>query len=97
MAIASVLDFQLRPDAPADAETRISSILSQTRARPGFLAADVARDLDDRRHLVVIEAWESLEADEAYRVWRATPEGASELRDLTEGQIALTRYEPTTI
>ena len=97
MAITSVLDFQLRPDAPADAETRISSMLSQTRARPGFLSADVVRDLDDRRHLVVIEMWESLEADEAYRAWRATPEGASELRALTAGQIALTRYEPTTI
>ena len=98
MAITSVLDFQLRPGAPADAETRISSILSQTRARPGFLSADVVRDLDDRRHLVVIQVvGESLEADEAYRAWRATPEGASELRELTEGQIALTRYEPTTI
>jgi quinol monooxygenase YgiN len=97
MAITSVLDMQLPPDAPADAETRISAILSQTRARPGFLSADVVRDLDDPRHLVVIEVWESLEADEAYRAWRATPEGASELRELTEGRIALTRYEPTTI
>jgi quinol monooxygenase YgiN len=97
MAITSVLDIRLRPDAPADAEARISSILSQTRARPGFLSADVVRDLDDRRHLVVIEEWESLEADEAYRAWRATPEGSSELRELTNGQVALTRYEPTTI
>ena len=97
MAITSVLDIQLRPDAPADAEARISSILSQTRARPGFLSADVVRDLEDPRHLVVIEVWESLEADEAYRAWRATPEGASKLRELTDGQIALTRYEPTTI
>jgi quinol monooxygenase YgiN len=97
MAITSVLDIQLRPDAPADTETRISSILSQTRARPGSCSVDVVRDLDDPRHLVVIEVWESLEADDAYRAWRATPEGASELRELTEGQIALTRYEPTTI
>ena len=97
MAITSVLDLQLRPDAPADAETRVSSILSQTRARPGFLSADVVRDLDDPRHLVVIEVWESLEADNAYRAWRATPEGASELGELTAGRLALTRYEPTTI
>lgn len=97
MAITSVLDIQLRPDAPADAETRISSILSQTRARPGFLSADVVRDLDDPRHLVVIETWESLEADDAYRAWRATPEGANELGELTGGQVGLTRYESTTI
>jgi len=97
MAITSVLDIQLRPDAPADAETRISSILSPTRARPGLLSADVVRDVDDPRHLVVIEVWESLEADNAYRAWRATPEGANELGELTAGRLALTRYEPTTI
>lgn len=97
MAITSLLDIQLRPDAPADAETRISSILTQTRARPGFVSADVVRDLDDPRHLVVIETWESLEADDAYRAWRATPEGANELGELTGGKIGLKRYEPTTI
>ncbi len=92
-----MLDLQLRPDAPADAEERITSTLAQTRARPGFLSADVIRDLDDPRHLVVIEVWESVEADDAYRAWRATPEGASELGELTGGHVALTRYEPTTI
>jgi quinol monooxygenase YgiN len=97
MAITSVLDIQLRADAPADAEARVSSILAQTRARPGFVSADVVRDLDDPRHLVVIEVWESLEADDAYRAWRATPAGANELRELTAGRVALTRYEPTTI
>lgn len=95
MAITSVLDIRLRPDAPADAENRISSILSDTRARPGFISADVVRDLDDPRHLVVIEVWESFEADQAYRAWRATPEGANELGELTGGQLVLTRYAPT--
>ena len=97
MAITSLLDIQLRPDPPADVESRITSILSDTRARPGLVSAEVVRDLDDPRHLVVIEVWESLEADDAYRAWRAIPEGANELHELTAGQLALTRYEPTTI
>ena len=97
MAITSVLDIQLRADAPADVETRVSSILSQTRARPGCVSADVVRDLEDPRHLVVIEVWDSVEADNAYRAWRATPEGANELRELTAGRLALKRYESTTI
>ena len=97
MTITSVLDIRLPSDAPADAEARISSILSDTRARPGLLSADVVRDLDDPRHLVVLEVWESFEADEAYRAWRATPAGANELRELAGGQVALTRYEPTTV
>jgi quinol monooxygenase YgiN len=97
MAITSLLDIHLPLDAPADAEPRISAVLSQTRARPGFVSADVVRDLQDPRHLVVIEVWESVEADDAYRAWRATPKGASELRELAAGQVVLTRYEPTTI
>ena len=97
MAIVSLLDLRLRPDAPEDAETQITSILSQTRARAGFVSGDVVRDLEDRKHLVVIEVWESWEADQAYRAWRATPEGANELRQLTGGQIELTRFEQTDI
>jgi quinol monooxygenase YgiN len=97
MAITSLLDIQIRPDAPADAEARITAVLADTRARPGLVSADVVRDVDDPRHLVVIEIWESLEADDAYRAWRATPEGANELRELAGGQVALKRYEPTTI
>ena len=97
MSIVSLLDVRFRPDAPADAEARLSAVLAQTRARPGFVSADVVRDVDDPRHLVVIETWESLEADDAYRAWRATPEGASELGELTGGRITLTRCEPTTV
>lgn len=97
MNITSLLDVQLLPDAPADAEVRVSAILSQTRARPGSLSVDVVRDVDDPRHLVVIEVWESLEADDAYRAWRATPEGASGLSELTAGRPGLKRYEATTV
>ena len=92
-----MLDIHLSPDAPADAEARVTSVLAQTRARPGFVSADVVRDLTDPRHLVVIEMWESLEADDAYRAWRATPEGANELGELTGGRVSLVRYESTTI
>lgn len=95
MAITSVLDLRVRPDAPADAESRISAVLAATRARPGLVSAEVVRDLLDPRHLMVLEVWESLEADDAYRAWRATPEGANELRDLAE--VRLTRYEPTPV
>ena len=42
-------------------------------------------------HVVVVEHWESLEADDAYRAWRATPEGASDLRTLLAEPPTLTR------
>jgi quinol monooxygenase YgiN len=97
VTITSLLDIQLRPDAPADAEAQVTATLSQTRARPGSLSVDVVRDLDDPRHLVVIEVWESVEADDAYRAWRATPEGASGLTELTAVRPGLKRYETTTV
>ena len=97
MAITSLLELRLSPDAPDDVEDRVTAILSQTRARPGLVSADVVRDLEDPRHLVVIEVWESVEADDAYRAWRATPEGASGLGELTRGRPGLTRYEATAL
>ena len=95
--ITSLLDIHLRPDAPDDVETRVTAVLDQTRDRPGLVSVDVVRDLEDPRHLVVVEVWESVEADDAYRAWRATPEGANELGELTGGRVALTRFEPTTL
>ncbi|SEQ79600.1 putative quinol monooxygenase [Microlunatus flavus] len=97
MAITSLLDIHLRPDAPEDVEARVTAVLAATRARPGIISAEVVRDLEDPRHLVVVELWESVEADDAYRAWRATPEGASELGELAGGRVALVRYEPTSI
>jgi heme oxygenase (mycobilin-producing) len=97
MAIVSLLDLHLLPDAPADAEQRLTAILADTRARAGLVSADVVRDITDPRHLVVLETWESLAADDAYRAWRATPEGANELAELTGGRISLTRLAPTAI
>lgn len=97
VTITSLLELHLRPDAPADVESRVSAVLSATRARPGLVSAEVVRDLEDPLHLVVVEVWESVEADDAYRAWRATPEGKNELGALTGGRIALTRYASTEI
>jgi hypothetical protein len=44
--------------------------------------------------VVIYETWESIEHDGAYRAWRATPEGASDLgsilaaRKLTQFTVA---------
>ena len=36
-------------------------------------------DSDDPAHVVLYQRWESIDHDRAYRAWRATAEGASEL------------------
>ena len=61
---------------------------------PGCLGVTVLIDSDDPAHVVIYETWESIERDRAYRAWRATPEGASDLgsilaaRKLTQFTVA---------
>ena len=52
--------------------------LPTTRAFPGCLRVDVMIDTTDPLHVLVIEVWESVAADAAYRAWRAG-DGASNL------------------
>ena len=42
--------------------------------------------------MVVVERWTSLAHDDAYRAWRATPEGASPLGAVLAERPRLTRW-----
>lgn len=94
MAITSLLDLRLRPEAVPDAPDVLTATLVATRAFPGCLGIEVMVDTADETHIVVVETWESLEADDAYRAWRATPAGASNLGTLLAGAPQLTRLRP---
>lgn len=94
MPITSLLELQLRPEAVAEAPGVLAETLVATRAFPGCRGVEVTVDVADATHVVVVEAWESLEADDAYRAWRATPDGASELRRLLAAPPQLTRLRP---
>jgi quinol monooxygenase YgiN len=48
-------------------------------------------DTQDEAHLLVIEKWESIEHDQAYRDWRATDAGASALSTIVASR-SLTRF-----
>jgi quinol monooxygenase YgiN len=93
MAVTALLDLKLRADKVADAPAVIAAVLSQTRAFEGNEGLEVLVDVTDPTHLTVVEHWASIERDEAYRAWRATPEGASELGGLLAGAPTLTKYE----
>ena len=82
MAITAILDLQLKADSLETAHKVIHATLTATRARPGCLEVTVLVDSDDPAHVVLYETWESIEHDRAYRAWRATPEGASELSSI---------------
>ncbi len=77
MAITATLDLRIKADKLDTAFEVIHETLVATRAFPGCLYVSVLVDSADPAHVVLFETWESPEADNAYRQWRATPEGAS--------------------
>src|ERR1700722_17743204 len=79
MAVTAILDLQLKADSLETAHKVIHATLTDTRAFAGCLGITVLTDSDDPAHVVIYETWESIERDRAYRAWRATPDGASEL------------------
>jgi heme-degrading monooxygenase HmoA len=56
------------------------------------VSVDVLVDTTDPAHVMVIEVWESAEADAAYREWRAGP-GESNLGSVLAAKPTLTKYE----
>ncbi|WP_188679215.1 putative quinol monooxygenase [Subtercola lobariae] len=92
MTLTAFLDITLKPEVLDTAPAIIHDTLSHTRAFEGNLGVEVITDVTDPHHLVVVEHWQSIEADQAYRAWRATPEGASPLGSLVTGPPKLTKF-----
>ena len=92
MAITSILELQLKADSLETADEIIRATLTDTRAFPGCLGVTVLVDSGDPAHVVLYETWESIEHDRAYRAWRATPEGASDLGSIMAAAPKLTLF-----
>jgi len=92
MAVTALLDLQLKPDALEKANEILHATLAGTRAFPGCLGVIVLVDSANPAHVVVHETWESIERDQAYRAWRLTPEGASDLGSVLAGRPTLTQF-----
>ena len=80
MAYTVGLDLHLKDATSGSAA--LHAILTQTRARSGSVSVEVLVDGADPAHVVVVEVWAAQSDHAAYREWRATPEGASDLDDL---------------
>jgi quinol monooxygenase YgiN len=92
VALTATLELRLKADALDSAFEVIHATLTATRAFPGCLGVSVLVDSADPAHVLVLETWESPEADNAYRQWRATPEGASDLGSVIAAAPSLTLY-----
>jgi heme oxygenase (mycobilin-producing) len=92
VAVTALLELQLKADSLEVARKVMHETLTATRARPGCLGVTVLVDNNDPAHVVVHETWESVEHDRAYRAWRATPEGASDLGSVVAAAPTLTLF-----
>ena len=92
MAVTAILDLQLKADSLETAHKVIHATLTDTRAFPGCLGVTVLVDSDDPGHVVVYETWESIEHDRAYRAWRASAEGSSDLGSILAAAPKLTLF-----
>ncbi len=92
MTIIATLDLMIAPDKIATAPAGIDEVLVATRAFPGCLGVEVAIDVENAAHILLVERWDSLESDAAYRAWRATPDGASDLGSLLAKPPVVSKY-----
>jgi quinol monooxygenase YgiN len=92
VAVTAILDLQLKADSLETAHKVIHATLTGTRAFAGCLDVTVLVDSDDPGHVVVYETWESIEHDRAYRAWRASAEGASDLGSILAAAPKLTLF-----
>jgi quinol monooxygenase YgiN len=92
MTVTVLLELKFKPEAVAEAREVFGRELVKTRAFAGSLTTDVLIDSDDETHWVIYEIWESVEADEAYRAFRAGEGKITDLPPLLAAPPVKTRY-----
>ena len=91
--ITSILDVRIAPEHVEGAPAAIEETLADTRAFDGCLGVDILVDVTDAAHFVLLERWESLEHDDAYRAWRATGVARNRMREIAAEPPILTRLD----
>ena len=84
MTVTATLELAIKPESADVALTMIHEVLVATRAFPGNQGVEVLVDAENPLRIVLLERWESLEADASYRAWRAG-DGRSNLGSILAG------------
>jgi quinol monooxygenase YgiN len=92
MTITVLLELKFKPDAVAAARDVMRETLKTTRAFEGNARTDVLVDSDDETHWIIYELWDTVEADEAYRAFRAGEGKVTDLPPLLAAPPVKTRY-----
>lgn len=91
VTVTATLELAIAPSSADVALSVIHDVLVATRAFPGNQGVEVLVDAADPLRIVVLERWDSLEADAAYRAWRAG-DGASNLGSVLARPPVLSKF-----
>src|SRR3954451_815724 len=97
MPVTVTLELRLKPESVAAARDVMGRALRVTRAFDGNLRTDVLVDEDDEAHWLIYELWDTVEADEAYRAFRAGEGKVTELPPLLAAPPVKIRYATSDI
>lgn len=92
MSVIVTLELRFKPESVAAGRELMGRTLSVTRGFEGNLQTDVWVDEDDEAHWLIYEVWATVEADEAYRSFRAGEGKVTELPPLLAAPPVKTRY-----
>jgi quinol monooxygenase YgiN len=92
MTVTVLLELRFKPESLEEATEVFRRELVKTRAFDGNVTTDVLVDEEDEAHWIIYEIWESVEADEAYRSFRAGDGKITDLPPLLAAPPVKTRY-----
>lgn len=93
MSVVAFMDITVKTGSSAEAVRILGGILAETVERPGSLGVDIVKDATNHDHIVLVERWQSVEDDEAYRQWRRSLPPNAEFAAILDGSPQLTRFE----
>lgn len=82
MSVTAILDVQFKPESLDEGLEVLRRELPRTRAFDGCESVTVVQDRDDPTRVLAVERWVSLDADAAYRTWRAGEGAITEMPSL---------------
>jgi quinol monooxygenase YgiN len=92
MTVTVTLELRFKPEEVAAGRELMGRTLEVTRAFDGNVRTYTLVDADNETHWLIYEVWESVEADDAYRAFRAGEGKVTQLPPLLAATPVKTRY-----
>lgn len=93
MAIVSIVSLSIKPEATSAAADTIRESVALARGFAGNLGIDALQDQADPTRWLLVEKWESEEADAAYRAYRVEAGVKSVLGPILNGAPEITKFD----